>query len=518
MARNVLFILCDQLRADYLSCYGHPVVETPNIDALARRGVRFERAFVQAGVCGASRMSFYTGRYCFSHGATWNFVPMPIGERTLGDYLAPRDLLLALVGKTHFVPNTAEMARFGIDPRSDAGRMLMNGGFEVVTRHEGDLPIPRHYYNEFLKARGYDGDNPWASWANGALGADGAILDGMAMRNAHLPARIPDQHSETAYVTDAAIDYITERGEQPWALHLSYIKPHWPYIVSAPYHAMYRGRDSGPINRSEAEERTLHPAIAANRASLRACQTFGREEVARHVRPAYMGLIRQIDDHLGRLFRVLERLGRFDDTLIVFSSDHGDFLGDHGLGEKEILYDEAMRVPFIVVDPDARADATRGSTEARLVEAVDVVPTVLDALGMDPMQHVVEGRSLVPLLRGERVDWRDCAFAELDYAFLPMRKVLGRGPSGCHATMARTADWKLVDWEGMRPQLFDLRADPREQNDLAAAGSHAKIIAEMRERIAAWRAARKRRTAWDEATADANHYPADKAGVMIGLW
>ena len=112
--------------------------------------------------------------------------------------------------------------------------------------------------------------------------------------------------------------------------------------------------------------------------------SFPRPEAPGIVRPAYMGLIKQIDDWLGRLFDHMKKLGRLDDTLIFFTSDHGDFLGDHWLGEKEMFYEEALRVPFIVVDPDPAADATRGTVDERFVEAVDVVPTCLEALGRPP--------------------------------------------------------------------------------------------------------------------------------------
>ena len=110
--RNVLFIMCDQLRADHLGCYGHPHIATRNLDALARRGVRFERAFVQSGVCGPSRMSFYTGRYVSSHGATWNRVPLSVGEVTLGEYLHGAGRALALAGKTHVVRDAAPSRKF----------------------------------------------------------------------------------------------------------------------------------------------------------------------------------------------------------------------------------------------------------------------------------------------------------------------------------------------------------------------------------------------------------------------
>src|SRR5215813_8073154 len=127
--RNLLFIMCDQLRADHLGCYGHPHLATKNLDALARRGLRFERAFVQSGVCGPSRMSFYTGRYVSSHGATWNRVPLSIAEPTLGDYLRSAGRELTLIGKTHVMPDVHGLERIGLDGAHDLGRLLAGGSF-----------------------------------------------------------------------------------------------------------------------------------------------------------------------------------------------------------------------------------------------------------------------------------------------------------------------------------------------------------------------------------------------------
>ena len=120
--RNFLFIMCDQLRADYLSCNGHPTLQTPHIDALAARGVNFTRAYCQSPVCGPSRMSFYTGRYMFTHGATWNNVPLSVGEWTMGDYLRQRDVRTVLVGKTHMRADDEGLARLNIAPDSSLGR------------------------------------------------------------------------------------------------------------------------------------------------------------------------------------------------------------------------------------------------------------------------------------------------------------------------------------------------------------------------------------------------------------
>ena len=138
--RNFLFIMCDQLRADHLSCYGHPHLQTPAVDQLARRGVLFERAFVQSGVCGPSRMSFYTGRYVSSHRATWNRVPLPLDEWLLGDYLDGLDHELVLFGKTHWLPDEQGLARLGT--AQAPGQPARQGGFVELARHDGHHAEP----------------------------------------------------------------------------------------------------------------------------------------------------------------------------------------------------------------------------------------------------------------------------------------------------------------------------------------------------------------------------------------
>ena len=135
--KNILFIMCDQLRWDYLSCYGHPHLATPHIDALAKRGVRFTRAHVQSPICGASRMSTYTGRYVQSHGAAWNGFPLKVGEMTMGDYLRPLGMRTALAGKTHMEADVEGMQRLGIDPGSIIGVRVSECGFEPFERDDG---------------------------------------------------------------------------------------------------------------------------------------------------------------------------------------------------------------------------------------------------------------------------------------------------------------------------------------------------------------------------------------------
>ncbi len=516
--RNILFIMCDQLRADHLGCYGHPYLATRNIDALAARGVRFERAFVQSGVCGPSRMSMYTGRYVSSHGATWNRVPLSIGEITLGEYLHGSGRNLALSGKTHVLPDTTGMARLQLDGGDALGRLLGAGGFAEIDRHDGHHPEPGSPYAAYLRSHGYDTEDPWSDFVISAVETSGKPVSGWHMRNAGLPARVAEPHSETAYTTDRALDFIRAQKDQPWVLHLSYVKPHWPYMAPAPYHSRYSLDQCLPVVRDARELRSQHPVLAAYR-EQEECANFARDEVWRTVRPTYQGLIQQIDDRLGRLWDALDELGRFDDTLIVFTADHGDFLGDHWLGEKELFYDTVQRVPLIVYDPDPAADATRGSVEVRFAEGVDLTPTFLDALGVPIATERIEGTSLLPLTRARApAGWREFVVSELDYGYRQARRVLGRAPHECRAWMVRTDRWKYVHWQGFRPQLFDLVADPQEFEDLGSDVSHEAARREMRERLLAWFMRLKHRVTVTDAAVDAGTAAHKRAGVFFGEW
>ena len=520
--RNVLYIMCDQLRFDYLSCSGHRILQTPNIDRLAARGVRFDRAYVQGAVCGPSRMSSYTGRYVGSHHAVWNFVPLRVGELTLGDYLRPHGIRVAVAGKTHMEPDKIGMQRLGIDPASGPGTLLAEGGFEPFDRDDGLYPSLfgkriATAYCEYLRANGYDADNPWHDFANAAEGENGEILSGWAMRNAHLPARVRERDSETPYMTRRAMQFIAEQGDKPWCLHLSYIKPHWPYIAPAPYNNMFGADDIAPANRTARERETQHPVVAAY-GQIAESANFCRDEVRRTVIPTYMGLIKQIDDQLGILFDFLERQGRFDDTLIVFTSDHGDYLGDHWLGEKELFHDASARVPLIVYDPDPAADATRGSVEPRLAEAIDLVPTFLAALGITPPSHLLEGRSLLPLLRNQPTPWRDAVFCELDYAFRETRLYLGRPVNACRAMMVRDERWKYIHFEGYRPMLFDLQEDPGELVDLGEDPGHEGARRDMSQRLFTWLARLQTHETAPDRMAETWVEKAGKGGILIGHW
>jgi arylsulfatase A-like enzyme len=523
--RNVLFLMCDQLRWDYLSSYGHPTLQTPNLDALAERGVRFTNAFVQSPSCGPSRMSFYTGRYVNSHRSFANFVPLPVDELTIGDYLRPLGIQAVLEGKTHVEPNFAALNRLGVDFTSASGRMACAGGFVERDRHDGVLADPTsdealsNQYARFLREHGYHSENPWLDFANSAQSPAGEPLSGWSLRHARLPARVKEEHSETAYTTQRGIDFIRAQGDSPWFLHLSYIKPHWPYVAPAPYHAVYNAGHVIPARRNDAELDQPHP-LYASYLKHAASRTFSRHKTRETVIPVYMGLIKQIDDQLGKLFEFLDRSGRMGDTLIVFTSDHGDYLGDHFLGEKELYHDCVNRIPLIVYDPDARSDSTRGTACSSLVESIDILPTCLNALGLAPPSDTLEGRSLLPILEsGETTGWRDRVYCEFDYSFRgETRRELGRSPKHCATFTIRTQEWKYVHVDGFRPILFDLRNDPDEFHDLGADPNYEPVCRDFQSDLFCWLIARKRYTSVNESYVTGFLDDARFNSMAIGQW
>jgi len=526
-AKNVLFIMCDQLRWDYLSCAGHPTLATPNIDALARKGVRFSRAYVQSPICGPSRMSFYTGRYMQSHGSNWNGIPLRVGELTMGDYLRPLGVQTVLVGKTHMTADKEGMERYGIDPNSIIGVRVSECGFDPYERDDGlhgrgpdggyDPKRPR--YNIYLNEKGYPGENPWHDWANAAQGEDNKLASGWAMRHARKPARVKEEDSETPYMTRRGIDFIREAGDAPWCLHLSYIKPHWPYIAPAPYNDMYSAKDVIAPVRSENEKREPHPVYRAFMDHMVSRQ-FSRDEVREEVIPVYMGLIKQIDDQMGVLFRFLEDNGYFENTMIVFTSDHGDYLGDHWLGEKEFFHEPSVKIPLIIYDPSSQADTTRGTVCDELVEAIDLAPTFVDVLGGDSVEqsHRLEGRSLVPLLDGTAKSWRSMVISEYDYSTQPASVALGKDPRDARLFMVADKRWKYVHAVGFRPMLFDLEKDPRELNDLGADPAHEGERRRLAAALDAWGLRYSQRITRSEQQIRNMRGRAERRGILIGVW
>jgi len=514
--------MCDQLRWDYLSCYGHPRLHTPNIDSLAARGVRFDNAYCQSPLCGPSRASFYSGRYMSSHGVMANSDPSRIDELTIADYLRPSGYRSALVGKAHHRKPRDLLLAIGADPQSDLVVHSASGGFEPFELHDGLLPgHNRNNYCDYLNRQGYSGDNPWIEYANSGEDSDGNIRTGWLLRNSIYPARVAEQHSETTYTTNRAIDFLEQQDDdKPWCLHLSYFKPHWPLIAPAPYHNLYKPSDVQPVVRTESELRNPHPVQAAFM-EQEYSESYAREDVRQAVIPVYMGLVRQIDDQLGRLFDYLRQTGKWDSTMIVFTSDHGDYLGDHWLGEKDLFHEPSARIPLIVVNPNSTADKTRGSHCNAMVEAIDLLPTFVEYAGANICHERVEGHSLMPLLRSRSrlPDWRRYAVSEIDYSDRGVRGLLDLPSYDCRATMIRSQQWKYIHHHCFRPQLFDLENDPGELTDLGDDPAYKSVQQTMQGMLIDWRRRLKPRVNVSyEGLAAMGPSLDEERGIIIGRW
>jgi arylsulfatase A-like enzyme len=364
----------------------------------------------------------------------------------------------------------------------------------------------------------YEAEHPWADIANAALGPDGEVLSGWLMRHAHLPARVAPEHSETAYMTDRAMTFIEDAGAETWCLHLSYIKPHWPYIAPAPWHDLYRDMDVPGANRAEAERADPNPIHAAfmDHAESR---EFSRDETRNNVIPTYLGLIAEIDHHVGRLMAFLEEQGLADNTVVVFTSDHGDYLGDHWLGEKDLYHEEIVKVPLIIADPRPAADGARGRVVDAFAEAIDLAPTFVEMAGGEPEGHRLEGRSLTGQLAGDAGQpWRDCVFSDGCFGKKPARVAMGLEPTQTRSFMARTDRWKYMHFLAGPPMLFDLQEDPHELHDLGRDPGYADIRAAMKDRLFDWMMTRRLRPATSDASIERQTAPPVPKNWLIGVW
>ena len=526
-SKNILFIMYDQLRFDYLSCAGHPHLHTPNFDRVAEMGVRFTRAYVQSPVCGSSRMSYYTGRYAQSHGAHWNGFPLKVGEMTLGDHLRDVGMDAWLIGKTHMKVDKKGMERLGLAPDSIIGARVSECGFDVWIRDDGlwaegpggFYDQKRSPYNEYLKTKGYKSDNGWHDHANAGISDDGDVASGFLMQNAGMPANILEQDSETPWLTDRAIDFIEQhQSGKPWLAHVSYIKPHWPYIVPGPYHNMYGKDDVIPVNRSQDELSDQHPVFKEFTQGI-ISTSFHDPKVRDTVIPAYMGLIKQCDDQLGRLLDYLEQSDQLKNTMIVLTSDHGDYLGDHWKGEKDLFHEPSVKVPMIIFDPDEKSDNTRGSVCDELVEAIDLAATFVTYASGNYPNHIIEGRSLMPFLHGETPEaWREYAISEYDYSATMVAKNLDVVPKDARLFMVTTKQWKFMhSLGGFRPMLFDLINDPNELIDLGSDPEYADVRKELYGHLFEWSLRPSQRTTKSDEEIYAARAGSRQTGILLGL-
>jgi arylsulfatase A-like enzyme len=470
---NILFITADQWRGDCLSAAGHPAVKTPNLDRLADDGVRFSRHFSNMTPCGPSRACLHTGMYGFNHRSVRNGTPLDRRHTTMAQEMRRAGWDPVLFGYTDTSVDPRDVAP--TDPRLLSYEGVAPGYRPVCLLLESALPWLRN-----LQDRGY-GARLIEDLYAGPLGA---------------PAPFRAEDSETAFLTDQAIAFLDERRPYPFFLHLSYIKPHPPFVAASPWNASVDPADLPPVQRrpSPAEEGGLHPWLDAQlRRPLGSWfqPHFGSTEgldgqALATMRAVYLGLIEEVDHHVGRLLRHLAADGRLDDTLVVFTADHGEMAGDHWMIGKSGFFPEAFHVPLIVRHPEG----ARGRTVHAFTEHVDLMPTLLEEAGV-PVPLQCDGHALSAFLRGDApVRWRDAVHYEHDIGELETgwhQVELGLDDHSCGLAVRLDARHALVQFAALPPLLFDHADDPGWLVDRAADPALAGVRADMAGGMLSWR-------------------------------
>jgi arylsulfatase A-like enzyme len=426
---NVLFITLDQFRGDSYGAAGHPLVETPTLDRLAREGVRLERHYSQAAPCAPGRAAIFTGMYQMNNRVVANGTPLA----------KELDNLAFVARRAGYDPTLFGYTDQGIDPfranGNDDPRLDDYDGILPGLSVGLYLPESQAGWAQFLRAKGYEVPSNWEGLLYGE------------------PDR-PAEDSLSGFLTTRFLDWLSHQ-ESGWFAHLSYLRPHPPYAAAGEFARRYDPDDVElPIAPVPSEQRhRLHEA------ALAFVSAPEDPNAMRTLRAQYYGMISEVDAQLGRIVEELESRGEWDDTLVVVTSDHGDQLGDHGLIEKLGFFPESYHIIGLWRDPRELG----GRTVTNFTENVDLLPTLADALGVEtPLQ--CDGRSLRPLLAGEKTRWREEAHYEWDSRFVllmssvtpPNRQTLARQ----NLAVSIGEDLAYVQFGDGSYRCFDVAADP----------------------------------------------------------
>ncbi|MCA9074218.1 MAG: sulfatase-like hydrolase/transferase [Planctomycetaceae bacterium] len=468
---NILFIMTDQHRWDCIGANGNELIKTPHLDRLASEGANFTHCFVQAPVCVPSRVSFFTGRYPHSHKNRVNYTPLDRRELLMQARLRDAGYATAAVGKLHYhPPDEREAKRTGFDhvELHDAVPKLDEFSAYVEWRREHD-PLSHLDYR--------------------------AIAEDIPTGKNPFRQAIAEEHTETSWVGLRTRHYIEQLAgsDQPFFLFSSFWKPHSPFEVPQPFDAMYDDFDIRlPEVMSLDDITRLPPPLRLLILRGKPVYDIDRERL-QWIYRSYYGAISHIDREVGRILQTLEEAGVADNTIVVFSSDHGDQLLEHGLTGKNCFFEASVRVPFIIRFPQ---QVEPGQYD-ELIESVDLLPTLFELAGL-PEPYENQGRSLMPLIgdADRPYEPKQAVFSEnvipevitsgsgLDFQFQKGEGVKGiRHPD---AKMVRTRRWKYCYYPEGYAELYDLEADPNEMHNLAGEPESLDVEAEMKDRLLHW--------------------------------
>lgn len=428
-AHNVLLILSDEHTREALGCYGYAYAHTPNLDRLARRGTRFTNAYTTSPVCVPARASIATGRYVHDIGCWSNAQPYDGSVTSWGHRLIDQGHKVVAVGKLHY--RSIEDSN-GFDP-------------EIIPLHVRD----------------------GIGWVRGLIGREaGATWDGTVQFAEEIGPGWCDYNRYDLEVCDEACDWLRleapRHTAKPWVLYASFVSPHYPLIVPQEYYDLY-DPDALPPLRMSGTDGTDHPVVQGIRRFFNYDDHFDQHS-RRVARASYFGLCSFMDAQVGRLLEALEDSGQLDNTLVIYTSDHGELAGNRGLWTKMVMYEESAGIPMIVAGPGAAGQAVIDAP----VSLIDIYPTVVQSAGLEltEAERALPGRSLLTTAQGFDGD----------------RSLLSEYHDGGAITgmfMIRKNQWKFVYYPGYPPQLFDIENDPQESIDLGQVTGYEKICAEL---------------------------------------
>ena len=449
--KNVLFLIADDLN-NLLGCYGDPRAKTPHIDKLAARGVRFDRAYCNFPLCGPSRNSLLTGLYPNSTGILGN---SQIFRQTIPDQLSlpqsfrQQGYFAARLGKLYHynVPNS-----IGTDGHDDPA------SWELELNPAGVDRLKEHSKIFSLIPGSFGGTLSW-------LASDHGDAD-------HTDGILADQ-------AEWVLERCAQRRDRPFFVAVGFFRPHTPYVApKKPYFDLY-DEDAMPVVSGVKEDQADLPAAALG--SYKKEQDKLTDTLRRQALQAYYASISFMDAQVGRVVAALDRLGLAESTVIVFTSDHGYHTGEHGLWQKQSLFEESARVPLLIVAPGV---AAKNSVAASPVAHVDLFPTLAELAGVSPPANL-QGQSLVPLLRAPATSGRGWALTQVvrGGGFNRVGASAAAGDNGQRffGYSLRTARWRYTEWdEGtMGRELYDHDADPKELTNLATLPAYAEAVADL---------------------------------------
>jgi arylsulfatase A-like enzyme len=434
--RNYLIIQTDAQHHAHLGCAGHHLLRTPHIDALAERGTRFDCAYTVSGVCVPSRASFVTGRYPIAHSVTSNDRVLPAGERTFGTIFRDAGYNTGYFGKTHF-------------------------GAEDVAAHGWMHAFVKRDYQQYL-----DGHSINATYPERRENIDLAPLRYWSMGT----SRIPSEHYFEPVVSDRACAFMRD-ADAPFVAFVNFVAPHGPFTPPKPYDTMYVPSDVELAPRCDGETEHLPPQ--PRRWVEQNGKYINDDELRVYLALVY-GLIAMVDDCVGKMVAALRDAGRYDETVIIFTSDHGDFASRYGiLGKSWLMIDDLMRIPLVVSHPEHR-DKPR-TTDA-LAQNIDILPSLMADAGIE-QPSLMHGRSILPLLIGDAPPVHDYVFGHNGFAFSEVIQP---------QSMVRDRRYKYVHLAGDPGLLYDLCDDPHETRNLVADPTHRDTLERLRGVLLDW--------------------------------